>query len=244
MNKGIGAPENHQSEARSEIHREAPWTARDIWLGLGAFGLWIIIALGFGVGREAFSWKMDIGVFIAFWELVLLLPAWWFSVRKYHLSWDALGLRAFDFETIAIGCGLMILAFCFNFFYSLAASLLNLNTQMDITGLFDMVSTPWPLLVAGVLVAPFVEEVFFRGFVFAGFRVKCGWIPAAVISAGLFAVVHMQPTLMLPIFLMGLIFAYLYQRTNSIWPAVIMHLATNTLGLGAAFLVHQFSLSV
>ena len=59
------------------------------------------------------------------------------------------------------------------------------------------------------------------------------------ISAGLFAVVHLQPIAMPPIFLLGLVFAYLYQRTESIWPAVIMHVATNTLGLAAAYLLSQ-----
>ncbi len=136
----------------------------------------------------------------------------------------------------------MILSSCVNFFYNLTSSLLNFQTQPDISSLFDNVSSPWPLLFAGVIVAPFVEEVFFRGFVFTGLREKYGWIPAALISAGLFALVHLRPISFLPIFLMGLIFAYLYHRTNSIWPGLIMHLATNSLGLGAAYLLTQLSL--
>lgn len=223
---------------------EVPWTARDVWIGLGIFAIWMVVAVGFGIGREVYSWQFDIGLFIAIWELFLLVPAWWFSVRKYQLDWKALGLRRFDFATLAIGCGLMILAFCFNFFYNLGAALVDLGSQTDMIGIFDMVNTPWPLLAAGVVVAPFVEEIFFRGFVFAGLREKYDWVPAALISAGLFAVLHLQPISILPIFLMGLIFAYLYHRTNSIWPAVIMHLATNTLGLGAAYLLSQMNLPV
>jgi len=208
------------------------------------FGLWTLIALGLGIGRERFSWDFDLGIFIALWELVLILPAWWFTLRKYRLPWSALGLRKFEFTSLAIGCGLMILSSCFNFFYNLAASLLNLQTQPDISSLFEDVSSPWPLLFAGVIVAPFVEEVFFRGFVFTGLRERYGWIPAALLSAGLFALVHFQPISFLPIFLMGLIFAFLYQRSNSIWPGLIMHLATNVLGLGAAYLISQLNLPI
>ena len=90
------------------------------------------------------------------------------------------------------------------------------------------------------MVAPLVEEVFFRGFIFTGLREKYGWITAAFVSAFLFSAVHLQPIAMPPIFLLGLVFAYLYQRTESIWPGVIMHLATNTISLTAAYLISQW----
>lgn len=219
-----------------------PWTAGDVWLGLGAFGLWMLAALGFGIGWELYSWNIDPGLFIAVWELALVLPAWWFSVHKYGQNWEILGLRKFDLSSVAIGCGLMVIVSCFNFFYNFAASTLDLSSPTSTVDIFESVTTPWPLLAAGVIVAPIVEEIFFRGFVFAGFRDRFGWVAAALISAGFFAVFHLQPISLLPIFLMGLVFAYLYHRTNSIWPAVIMHLATNALGLGAAYLISQLDL--
>ena len=52
-----------------------------------------------------------------------------------------------------------------------------------------------------------------------------------------FALIHLQPLAIAPIFILGYIFAYLYRRSGSIWPAVIMHVSTNALGLGAAFLL-------
>jgi hypothetical protein len=44
-----------------------------------------------------------------------------------------------------------------------------------------------------------------------------------------------------PIFILGYIFAYLYRRSGSIWPAVVMHVATNALGLGAAYLLSRLT---
>jgi membrane protease YdiL (CAAX protease family) len=94
-------------------------------------------------------------------------------------------------------------------------------------------------LGAGVVVAPVVEELFFRSFLFAGLRKRYGWQKAGLISAALFAVIHLQPLAAIPIFLLGCLFAYLYQRSNSVWPAIVMHVATNALGLGAAYLLSQ-----
>ena len=89
------------------------------------------------------------------------------------------------------------------------------------------------------MVAPFVEEVFFRGFVFSGLIKKWDWKGAAFVSAALFAVAHVVPTSLLPIFILGWIFAFLYKISGSIWPAILMHMLTNTLALSAAYAISQ-----
>ena len=216
-----------------------PWTMRDVWLGLTLFLIWLLVSLGFAIARETYAWGFDIGYFLVLWELVLIIPAWLLTIRKYKLSWEDLGLRKFDLATIAIGCGLMAFTFLFNFLYNLFLLLNDIQSNFEVSEIFSDVSSPWLIFVTGVLIAPLVEEIFFRGFLYPGLRERYGWIPAALISAALFAGVHLQPITMPPIFLMGLIFAYLYQRTGSIWPGVIMHLGTNTLGLAAAYLISQ-----
>ncbi len=234
---------NHSPHAAPEIQTplpRVPWTTRDVWFGLVLFLAWLLISIGFAIAKEAYTWDFDIGLFLALWELVLIIPAWWLTVRKYQLSWDILGLRKFDLTTIAIGCGLMIFTFTFNFFYNLFLLLNDIQSNFEISDIFNDIGSPWLIFITGILIAPLVEEIFFRGFVYTGLRERYGWITAALVSAALFAVVHLQPISMPPIFLMGLIFAYLYQRTESIWPGVIMHLATNTLGLAAAYMLSQF----
>ena len=59
-----------------------PWTPRDVWFAVGVFILWIGAAIGFGFLADYLSWQVDMGVFISIWELALLVPAWWFTVRK------------------------------------------------------------------------------------------------------------------------------------------------------------------
>jgi membrane protease YdiL (CAAX protease family) len=224
--------------------QQVPWTMRDLWLGLILFLIWLLISLGFAYAREFYNWQFDLGYFLVLWELVLILPAWWLTIRKYRLGWDALGLRNFDLTSLAIGCGLMVFTFLFNFMYNIYLVFRNIQPAIEVSELFNNGASPWLILLTGIGVAPLVEEIFFRGFLFPGLREKLGWISAALVSAALFAVVHLQPIAMPPIFLMGLIFAYLYQRTESIWPAVIMHLSTNTLSLTAAYLISQLQPSL
>ncbi len=91
--------------------------------------------------------------------------------------------------------------------------------------------------IGGALVAPVVEELFFRGFIFAGFRQKYGWQKAAALSSALFALLHLTPTAFIPIFILGYIFAALYHFSGSIWPGILMHALSNSLALGAAYLL-------
>ena len=238
MNNNLETQGPPQEDLQPNLPR-VPWTMRDIWLGLILFLAWLLVSIGFAFAREAHEWNIDIGLFLVLWELVLILPAWWLTIRKYQLSWDVLGLRKFDLTTVAIGCGLMIFTFAFNFFYNLFLMLNDIQSNIEVSDMFNDVSSPWMIFITGILIAPLVEEIFFRGFLYTGLREKYGWIPAALISSALFAAVHLRPITMPPIFLLGLIFAYLYQRTESIWPGVIMHLGTNTLGLAAAYMISQ-----
>lgn len=215
--------------------RSVPWTTRDVWLGVVACGAWLVVAVGFAVLMLLLSAQIDPGLFVTMWELPLVIPAWWFTVRKYKVGWRALGVQGFSAEILGVGVGLMILSMGLNVVYSLVLSQFDLQAQMDVVALFEDLSSPWLLLVGGILVAPVVEELFFRGFVFAGLRERYGWRKAGLISAGLFAVLHFQPLMVVPILLLGMIFAYLYHRSGSIWPAVIMHVLTNAVGLGAAY---------
>ena len=213
------------------------WSTRDVWLGLAIFGLLVAAAIPFVFLAQSRSWELDFGLLVSLGELLLLVPVWLLTVRKYGVGWDALGLRSFKWEMLGLGCSLMLLSLAFNLVFGLFLGLFGLRIQPDLAPIFAQLSSPWLLLIGGAVVAPVVEEIFFRGFVFAGLRPRYGWQRAAVVSSGLFALIHLIPTAIIPIFILGYIFAYLYQRSNSIWPAILMHSATNALALGAAYIV-------
>ena len=74
---------------------------------------------------------------------------------------------------------------------------------------------------------------------FTGLMKKRDWKRAALLSAGLFALAHFVPTSFLPIFILGIIFAFLYQTSGSIWPAVLMHMLTNTVALATVYAISE-----
>jgi membrane protease YdiL (CAAX protease family) len=220
------------------IDASVPWTKQDVWWTTSSlFIIMIAIAVVILLVPDTNTAILLIGG-----EMLLLVPVWLLGLWKYKLPWRSLGLREFTFGTLGLGCGLMIMSYGFNFAYSMFLAIFNLTMQPDFSLLFTDISSAWGVLIGGAVVAPIVEEIIFRGYIFAGLRNDFGWVKAAIISSLLFSIIHFQITAFIPIFILGMIFAYLYQRSNSIWPAIIMHVSTNTIALVAAFLASELSI--
>ena len=209
---------------------------RDVWLGV-LFAV-VLMGLAYGAAYLLLYLLVDpnvdlwLALFSAVLELVLLVPVWWFVKRKYHVPLaKALGFRRFKPWWLAVAVGLLIAYFVFNAYYAAILAALGLEMQRDVGPTLRELSSPWPLVFSIVILAPLVEEVFFRGFVFNGLRGRMDWWWAAVISGALFAAAHLDPLFLLPAFLMGFLFAFLYQKTNSIWPGMIVHFLVNSLAM-------------
>jgi hypothetical protein len=96
---------------------------------------------------------------------------------------------------------------------------------------------PWVAVLAIVLLAPIAEELFFRGVVFNAFLRERGPRLAYIGSAALFAVIHLSIVALLPIFLLGLALAWVYDRTGSLLAPIVMHAVVNGISVAIALLV-------
>lgn len=100
-------------------------------------------------------------------------------------------------------------------------------------------SLSYPGLVMAVLAigigAAIGEETFFRGFVFNALKLRFGLGPALFVSALLFTLPHTYSIGLVPVFLLGVLLAWLYNRTNSLWIPIIIHATNNTFQVVAAF---------
>lgn len=85
--------------------------------------------------------------------------------------------------------------------------------------------------LSAVLIAPLVEEIIFRGFLFRNLRDTVGKGLAAVLSGLVFGLVHLHPTLILPLTGLGIALALLYEWTGSLWVPIAAHMAFNLLTL-------------
>ena len=96
---------------------------------------------------------------------------------------------------------------------------------------------PWVAVLAIVILAPIAEELFFRGVVFNAFLRERGPRLAYLGSAALFAVIHLSIVALIPIFLLGLALAWVYDRTGSILAPIVMHAVVNGASVLIALLV-------
>jgi hypothetical protein len=89
------------------------------------------------------------------------------------------------------------------------------------------------------LLAPFVEELVFRGAILrALLRWKSNPVIGIVISAVMFSAIHMNPAQMPHAFLIGLLLGWMYYRTDSIIPGVVYHWVNNTIAY-VLFAIYQ-----
>lgn len=91
------------------------------------------------------------------------------------------------------------------------------------------------LLVTALLPAVF-EELLFRGVIFNSFHKKYNVITAVIVSALIFGIYHMNWIQGIFAFLLGLMLAYVYFKTNSLFVPIILHFINNAI----AVLVNHF----
>ena len=145
---------------------------------------------------------------------------------------------------LGLGCGLLVGAYLVILLHNLILLGLGIDTQGEsILRLIEMLESPVWFFLVGVVFAPFVEEIFFRSFLFQGFRQNYGWKRATLLSSAVFAAAHLDPASLIPTFVLGMVLAYLFHKSNSVWPGMILHFLVNAFGLwGAYFATHYQNL--
>ncbi len=153
-----------------------------------------------------------------------------FSIARYHCSWGALGLGPITMRQFWPGLGTALLGQIIIAAYAGLVQLVGPDALLPDTNVPDElfeVRLVLPLAgVATVLVAPLAEETFFRGFVFAGLR-RFGFFWAALASGLLFSAAHVSLGGLIPLALVGMLFAWSYHRTGSLWTTIYAHFFFN-----------------
>ncbi|MDP6305001.1 MAG: type II CAAX endopeptidase family protein [Alphaproteobacteria bacterium] len=156
---------------------------------------------------------------------------WWRGI-----SWRDLGLRPARKKWLKT-TGLIILVF---FPLTLALEMamehfLGFSFKNLALGIYAPYGFSWlsasGLIVIGGMMAPVAEELYFRGILYGWMR--CRWSPTVgmLASSAIFAGIHMQPQVMPEIFLVGVILAWFYERSGSLVPGILLHMAMNILAL-------------
>lgn len=204
-------------------------------LALFALGLTRVI----DIGHVSDLTPEQIGVLTAVQDLTLAavllgLLRWWPKVRPAELG----ATVRLDARTgIAAGAGLWIVSIVVA---SAEARVFGTHPQSLIIAAEEHRSVVGLVieLAFGSGVVPVVEELLFRAVLFGLFRQRLSFLYAAALSSALFAVVH-EVSAWLPVFVLGMGLAYLYERRRSLWTNALAHGTLNALSFVALFFLPE-----
>ncbi len=152
-----------------------------------------------------------------------VVPRWMLGLRP------SLRSRGATFAT----AGAALLAY---FIFAAVYSSLVHPHQKDITRDLGFGHGDFGTVMAGLLIivaAPISEEVFFRGFLFGGFRKRLSFPIAALISGVIFGLFHYTGassiTVVPQLAFLGFALCCVYEETGSIYPTIALHMLNNAL---------------
>ena len=104
--------------------------------------------------------------------------------------------------------------------------------HLPIDKYFQDRTSAWLLTAFGVTLAPVVEELFYRGFVYPALARRIGMVAGTVITAAAFALMHSAQLAhawgpLFILFLVGLVLTLVRIVSRSVVPGVLMHMAYN-----------------
>lgn len=90
--------------------------------------------------------------------------------------------------------------------------------------------------IALVVLAPIVEEVIFRGFLFTQVRKNLHFWWTALIVSIVFGLIHLQWNVGVDVFALSLVLCYIREKTGTIWAGIGIHMLKNLLAYTILFL--------
>ena len=140
----------------------------------------------------------------------------------------------------SVAVGLVALYGLNELMYRMTRLLVNNHTNLNDTTISAQIhDAPRVTLLIVVFLAPFVEEVLFRGLVFGNLKSKSR-VVAYLVSCLLFALLHVWQFavvqrdityfwLMMQYLVPGLVLAWAYDHTGTLWSSIVLHAAANAL---------------
>lgn len=163
----------------------------------------------------------------------------WLVLRKYQAGWRSVGLRKFKIVRSGLLIAAMFVSFLFLAYIALMITKILLpgfdpnQAQVNeftkaVTGNARLVS-----FFALVVIPPVIEELLFRGFMFPAFAGRFGVLLGALFSSLLFGFAHLQANVGVYTVVLGLLLCYMYKRTGSIIPGMLLHMLNNYVAYAA-----------
>ena len=231
-----------------------PWTLHDLLLfiafvPIGLFAANILVLLGYALIQPTMHWRLAkqqlsadpfflLALQTVFYGLMLAYIYVLVAVGHAQPFWSMLRWRRMT-PGKTLGClvgGALLTAAI-----ALLPPLLPDANQFPLQNLFNSRAAAYAIGAFAILVAPFMEEMIFRGILFAIFESQVGLRFAILITAILFGGLHVPEywgawNHMFLIFLVGLVFSLARGMSGSLAPSVFLHVGYNASMMIALFL--------
>ena len=243
----------------------APWGWMDLLLFLliaiaGTFVLGVVVFLGFraaGVSLAELRLSARIqGVFNIVCEVLLFAGligylAVQIGVRFRAPFWRTIGWRRFETRHLPAAftyLGFVLGGFLLAFVVQVASAVFGTKANLPIQALFEDRLTAALLLVLAVLMAPFVEETIFRGYIFPVVARSFGRAVGVVATGTLFGLLHAAQlwggwTEIGLLIFVGIVFTYARAVKETVLASYLLHVSYN-FAVSVAFLVGSHWLRV
>ena len=213
--------------------------ARDLAL-IVVVSLASTVILGFGTSRlvgsvdeSGLSMAGKVLIFLSLQNLSVLGTVYLVALRWRGLRWSDLGLRPTSRSWLARAVYLGLAAYLLiAMAYAVIGHVLGglpANPQLQMLAPAGM--TVWGGIAMALMVcvlAPFVEEILFRGIFYAWLRGRWGVAVSSLVSGICFSLLHNIPWLIPAIALLGVLLAVIYEKSHSLWPSILTHCTFNT----------------
>lgn len=207
-----------------------PWNLKEAFLALGLVYL-INNIVSFVISSLGISWP-DLSRF-AFASILqttgIVALVYYFAIYKHHGTKELLGLelgKVGKYLSAGIGGGVLV-------FMAVIGSSLVVQRIFSVPGelqpfaqlVVQTKSLPQLLLLflLGAVLAPFGEELYFRGFLYPAIRSRLGVPLAIFVSAIVFGFLHFDLLRFIPLAVGGAGLAWLYERTGSLYVPIVAH---------------------
>jgi membrane protease YdiL (CAAX protease family) len=231
----------------SEKLSSPEWNGMDViimFLGiLGIFAL-AILAIGFLSQFQAFNMQNptdaeNIGL-TGLEGVALIGSVYIFGMYRRKLSWQDVGLRSLPIKWVLFAIVISIIIIPLS---GIIAELILMalgrpieNPQLDflVPKEFNWINGIIMLALAGGI-ASFAEELFFRGVIYQYLRNRWGIWPAVFISSFIFGIAHGDLAIGGAALVIGIVLALLYEYSHSLWAAIIVHAANNSIKIAILY---------
>jgi membrane protease YdiL (CAAX protease family) len=210
---------------QTQSYQKIPYST--ISSGFGLFGLFIAISLACAIPLGILQKLLDpkfkslLGFLGYTLSMVLILLITIKERKSFSFSWKAIPISVIALSLIVVlSMGMLVEPF------------VNIIPMPDsIAKLFkDMISIDVFGFFMVVIAAPILEEVVFRGVLLEGMLKRYSPIKAIFWSAFIFGLVHLNPWQFIGALAIGMFIGWVYWKTGSLWPCILMHFANNLVG--------------